>query len=122
MALDEYSGDALVAEKNYGGDMVRSTLEHSDDTANIKLVNSRRGKVIRADPIVALYEKGRVHHVGFLPELEDQLCGWVPGNESPDRLDALVHAITNLAKTVAPSAISDPSQLRQRRPYLRAVG
>jgi len=120
-ALDDYSGDVIVAEKNYGGDMVRSTLENSDQDAHIQLVNSRRGKVIRADPIVALYEKGRVHHVGVHKDLEDQMVGWVPGTDSPDRVDALVHGITALAKVVAPASISNPSQL-QRPTYLRAVG
>jgi phage terminase large subunit-like protein len=119
MALEEFGGDCLVPEKNYGGDMVRSTLENSDNTARIVPVTSRRGKVIRADPIVALYEKGRVHHVGHHTDLEDQLVSWVPGRDSPDRLDALVHVVTHLAKTASPAAISDPRHLRPR--WLRAI-
>lgn len=113
-ALETFSGDIIVAEKNYGGDMVKSTLTNSDQSSRIQLVNSRRGKVIRADPIVALYEKGRVHHVGLMQDLEDQLISWVPGQDSPDRLDALVHGITALAKVVAPAAIATPTQRRLR--------
>jgi phage terminase large subunit-like protein len=108
--LEAHAGDCLVPEKNYGGDMVRSTLESTGTKARITPVTSRRGKVIRADPIVALYEKGRVHHVGVLGDLEDQLISWVPGNDSPDRLDALVHAVTSLAKVASPSAIAVPTQ------------
>ena len=63
---------------------------------------------------------GRVH-VGVHKDLEDQMVGWVPGTDSPDRVDALVHGITALAKVVAPASISNPSQL-QRPTYLRAVG
>lgn len=116
-ALEVWSADYLVAETNYGGDMVRHTLETSVDQGvmlpRIVEVNSRRGKVIRADPIVGLYEKGKVHHVGLhLGDLEDQLVGWVPGSESPDRLDALVHGMTDLARTVAPATVATPDQLR----------
>jgi len=113
-AYREFEADAVVVETNYGGDMVRSTLESVDESPRIVEVNSRRGKVIRADPIVALYEKERVHHIGkALGDLEDQLVSWVPGNDSPDRLDALVHGITDLAKVVAPSTISTPANLGQ---------
>lgn len=112
-AYHEFGADAIVVETNYGGDMVRSTLESVDQSPRIIEVTSRRGKVIRADPIVALYEKSKVHHVGKnLGDLEDQLVSWVPGSESPDRLDALVHGLTELAKVTAPSTIASPSQLR----------
>jgi phage terminase large subunit-like protein len=115
-AYDTYSADVIVPEVNYGGEMVTSTLENVDEFPSIKPVHSRRGKVIRADPIVALYEQRKVHHVGNLQDLEDQLVSWVPGKDSPDRLDALVHAITALAKIVSPSVIASPSQLRLLRP------
>jgi phage terminase large subunit-like protein len=112
-AYREFSADAIVVETNYGGDMVRSTLENVDVFPRIEEVVSRRGKVIRADPIVAIYEKGRVHHVKRgLGELEDQLVSWVPGHDSPDRLDALVHAMHNLARTFEPSTIAEPGELR----------
>jgi phage terminase large subunit-like protein len=114
--LHRYSADYIVVEVNYGGDMVRSTIENTVDDGEemprIVEVTSRRGKVIRADPVVAFYEKARVHHVGaLLGDLEDQLVSWVPGDESPDRLDALVHGITDLAKVVAPAEIMDPRKI-----------
>lgn len=117
-AYEMYEADELVPEKNYGGEMVESTLRNIDEKPRIRMVHSRRGKVIRADPVVALYEQGKVHHVGNLQDLEDQLVSWVPGKDSPDRLDALVHAITALAKTVAPSTIATPSQLYRPTPQL----
>jgi phage terminase large subunit-like protein len=114
--MEKWSADCLIVERNYGGDMVRTTLENADQQARIVEVTSRRGKVIRADPVVALYERGLVHHVGAeLSDLEDQLLGWVPGTDSPDRLDALVHGITDLAKIVEPAAVADPRSLRNQQ-------
>jgi phage terminase large subunit-like protein len=121
---EKWSADAIVAEKNYGGDMVRHTLETSGYTgARIITVDSRRGKAIRAEPIVARYEKKLVTHVGEpgdLAELEDELCTWVPGvSASPNRLDALVHGATSLLRNLAPASIADPNKLLRR--HLRAV-
>lgn len=118
-AYETFSADAIVPEKNYGQDMVRYVLENSGYRgARIIPVESRRGKAIRAEPIVALYEKGRVHHVGRqgdLAELEDELTTWVPGEgDSPNRLDALVHAATNLARRGAPAQIADPTKINRR--------
>lgn len=97
-AYDTYHADKIVAEKNYGGEMVLSTLRHARKNGNAELVNSRRGKELRAEPIVALYEQGRVHHVVILETLETQMTTWVPGKgSSPDRVDALVHGLTELA-------------------------
>ncbi|MGO8683979.1 MAG: DNA-packaging protein [Thermoleophilia bacterium] len=93
--------DCIVAESNQGGDMVRSTLQTADDTVPVKLVVATHGKRVRAEPIAAMYEQGRVHHVGSLDVLDDQMAGWVPdmpGN-SPDRLDAMVWALTELMLT-----------------------
>jgi phage terminase large subunit-like protein len=115
-AYERYDADALVPETNFGGEMVTNTLRSVDESPRILPVHSRRGKVIRADPVVALYEQHKVHHVGNLQDLEDQLVSWVPGKDSPDRLDALVHAITSLAVAVAPSTIATPTQLRIIRP------
>lgn len=119
-AYDEWRADAIVPEKNYGQDMVRFVLENAGYAgARLIPVESRRGKAIRAEPIVALYEKGRVFHVGKqgdLAELEDELTMWVPGEgASPNRLDALVHAATNLAKQVMPASVSDPNVLLNGR-------
>lgn len=112
-AYDQYSADCVVVETNYGGDMVRATLENADVTMRIEEVTSRRGKVIRADPIVALYERGKVFHLSHgLGELEDQLVSWVPGSSSPDRLDALVHAMHSVAKIVEPASVASPTELR----------
>lgn len=89
--------DRIVAEKNFGGDMVESTLRMADPAVSIKLVSASRGKAVRAEPVAALYEDGRVFHVGTFPELEAEMTGWVPGDpESPNRLDALVWALTEL--------------------------
>ena len=119
-----YSADAIVAEKNYGGDMVRHTLESSGYTgARILLADSRRGKAIRAEPVVALYERHRVHHVGKqgdLVDLENEQTTWVPGEgDSPNRVDALVHGCTELAKAVMPAQIADPSKLTRPTPTAR---
>ena len=67
--------------------------------APIRLVRATRGKAARAEPVAALYERGLVHHVGAFAKLEDQMCDWMPGQKSPDRLDALVWALTELMLT-----------------------
>lgn len=90
--------DRIVAEANYGGDMVRSTIMTVDPDVPYRAVQATRGKAVRAEPVVAMYEQGRVHHVGTFGELEDEMCNWVPGTgmPSPNRVDALVWAITDL--------------------------
>ena len=90
--------DRIVAEKNFGGEMVESTLRAVDYHVPVRLVVASRGKAVRAEPISSLYEQRRVSHVGQFPELEDQLCSWDPAENgpSPDRLDALVWALTDL--------------------------
>lgn len=88
--------DRMVAEQNQGGEMVTLTIHNVDDTVPVKLVHASRGKQVRAEPISALYEQGKVHHVGTFPYLEDELCLWTPGDKSPNRLDALVWALTEL--------------------------
>ena len=88
--------DLIVAEKNQGGEMVELTIHQADPTVPVKLVHASRGKIVRAEPVAAKYEKGQVHHVGSFPALEDELCLYLPGDPSPNRLDALVHAMTEL--------------------------
>jgi len=90
--------DCIVAEVNNGGDLVAANIRALDPAANVRSVRASRGKYIRAEPVANLYTQGRVHHIGTFGALEDQLCGWTPqGNEgSPDRLDALVWAVTEL--------------------------
>lgn len=102
-AVDLYhhhGADRIVGERNYGGDMVRFTVATADKKASFKEVVASRGKSVRAEPISALYEQGRVHHVGEFPDLEDQMCNFTTsgfiGEGSPDRADALVWALTEL--------------------------
>lgn len=96
-AYREFKADCVVAEVNNGGDWIQRAVRARDTNVPYKQVRASRGKVIRAEPISSLYEQGRMHHVGLLPELEDQLCSFVPGiGSSPDRLDALVWAATEL--------------------------
>ena len=94
----ELKADRIIAEANFGGQMVESTIKTIDPNVPVKLVMASRGKRLRAEPVSALDEQGRIHHVGAFPMLEDQLCNWVPdsGDPSPDRLDARVWAITEL--------------------------
>ena len=88
----------IVGETNRGGDMVEHTVRTVDPDIAFKPVRATRGKATRAEPVAALYEQGKVHHVGFFPELEDEMCSYVPGDtRSPDRMDALVWALTDLA-------------------------
>lgn len=96
-AYDEFDADRLIAETNNGGDMVELTVRMVNPKVSFKKVTATRGKATRAEPIAALYEQGRVHHVGCFPQLEDQMTTWTPGDTSPDRIDALVWAVTELA-------------------------
>lgn len=108
-AFDEFQADKVVAEKNYGGEMVLSTLRNSRKGGPVDLVHSRRGKALRAEPVVGLYEQARVHHLDKFEKLETQMTEWVPGtSDSPDRVDALVHGITALYEGGGPATISRP--------------
>lgn len=91
-----YHADRIVAEVNNGGEMVELTLRMVDANIPYKAVSASRGKQVRAEPIAAIYEQGRGHHVGAFGALEDELCQWTPGDASPNRLDALVWAGTEL--------------------------
>lgn len=96
-AFSRHKGDRLVGEVNNGGDMIEATLRTVERGIPYRAVHATRGKQLRAEPVAALYEQGRAHHVGYFSALEDQLCQWEPGAEwSPDRLDALVWAATEL--------------------------
>lgn len=133
---EEYKADAIVVEKTYGQDITMRVMETSGlSGARIIGADDRRGKQIRAEPIVALYEKGRVYHVGAqgdLLDLEEEMTEWVPGHgPSPNRVDALVHAATELGKATLPSAFADPRTVlagtrfptggAPRRPDLRLI-
>ncbi|MEW1719759.1 hypothetical protein [Streptomyces sp. NPDC093109] len=110
----ELRADAIVVEKNYGGDMARQIvrqaweqLQRQGVTKGLLMpmvleVTAKVGKRLRAEPMAQLYEQDLVHHVGQYPVLEDQMVTWVAGMDSPDRMDACVHGLTELA---------DPDQL-----------
>ena len=91
-------GCPVVAEVNQGGALVRNAINSIDPNIKVFEVHSKHGKALRAEPIVLAYEQQRVHHIGYLAELEDQMTSWIPGetSKSPDRVDALVHAMTAL--------------------------
>jgi phage terminase large subunit-like protein len=99
-AMDRHQADRLVAEVNQGGDMVRQVLTQIDPALSYRAVHATRSKAVRAEPIASLYEQGRVHHLPGLGPLEDQMCRMTPqgfkGTGSPDRVDALVWALTDL--------------------------
>lgn len=108
-AYDHYEADLIVGEANNGGDLVESTLRAVNAQVNYRSVHARRGKYMRAEPVSALYQRGLVHHVGLWPELEEQMCSYVPGpaSGSPDRLDALVWALFELFIDPAPRVSDD---------------
>lgn len=93
-------GAPVVAEKNQGGAMIRNAIQQIDPNIPVFEVWSKQGKALRAEPVAMSYEQGRVHHLGFFAELESQMTQWVPGDsKSPDRIDALVLALTALLVT-----------------------
>ena len=100
--LYEYwKADKIIAESNYGGDMVALTLKTAskDKVIPFSLITATRGKAVRAEPIVSLDEQGKIHHAGIFEKLEDQMCSWIPYEphyKSPDRVDARVWALTEL--------------------------
>ena len=115
-AMERHGADRLVAEVNQGGQLVESVVRQVDPTVAYRAVHASRGKVARAEPVAALYEQGRVHHLRGLGALEDQMCRMTArgydGKGSPDRVDALVWALTELI--VEPAA-------KWRRPQVRSL-
>ena len=114
-----WQADKIIAEKNQGGQMVESTIKAVDRSVPVKLVHASRGKVVRAEPISALYEQKRVHHVGRFDSLEDQMCMFSIdnirsiSNGSPDRVDALVWGLTELFDKITGRRLvreNDPNQ------------
>jgi phage terminase large subunit-like protein len=99
-AYKTWGADRIVAEKNFGGAMVESTIRTADKHAPIKLVSASRGKYQRAEPVAALYEQNKIFHVGGFPELEEQLCNFsqagYQGGSSPDRADSAIWGFTEL--------------------------
>ncbi len=115
-AMEKWGAERLVAEVNQGGDLVESVIRQVDPMVPLKKVHASRGKVARAEPVSALYEQGRVKHLRGLGQLEDQMCRMTAqgyeGKKSPDRVDALVWALTELM--ILPAA-------KWRRPQVRAL-
>lgn len=105
-AAYEFGADSIVCEVNNGGEMVAHTIRTVDPNIKIKMVHASRGKKVRGEPVSALYDQGRVHHCGLFPQLEDQQVSWTGAatDDSPDRFDALVWAVTELALPKEPSA------------------
>lgn len=95
----DWEADKIVAEVNNGGQMVEDTIKNSDESLPVKQVHASRGKMVRAEPISALYESGKVHHVGKFPELEAEMVSFTgsDSDKSPNRLDAMVWALTELS-------------------------
>lgn len=113
IAVDAYKhfhADRIVAETNQGGDMVEATLRTLAPNVAYSRIHAKRGKVLRAEPVAALYEQHRVHHVGSFAAMEDQMCGFTADFDagkagySPDRVDALVYALTELMLGETPAA------------------
>jgi phage terminase large subunit-like protein len=115
-AYRKWSADCLVAEANQGGEMVERVIRSVADIP-VKLVRATRGKYVRAEPISALYEQGRVHHVGVFAALEDQMVAFTPSelsaDGSPDRMDALVWAATELFPDIVAPAMAPRVSARQ---------
>jgi len=98
-AYYEWQADRIIGEVNNGGDFIEELLRTVEENVPYRTVVASRGKAVRAEPISAIYEQGRAHHLGTFPRLEDQLCSWTPlDRESPDRLDALVWGMTELTQ------------------------
>jgi len=99
-AFELHKADRIIAETNNGGDLVVHLLQQVKNTIPVKKVTASRGKAVRAEPIAALSEQGKLHMVGYFTELEDELCEYEPGvsAKSPDRMDAMVWAVTELSE------------------------
>jgi phage terminase large subunit-like protein len=118
--FDRYEGDCIVGEINNGGDMVESTIRAVRTTVPFKEVTASRGKWVRAEPIAALYEQGRISHVGTFAALEDEMVNFGPngmvGDASPDRVDALVWALTELFPSIVKKVVKVVDKPKIDRP------
>lgn len=109
---NKWGAESIVAERNYGGQMVEHTIKTVDEGMRVRTVHSRRGKALRAEPVVARYEQSRVRHLEHLEDLESEQTSWVPGSgPSPNRVDALVHGITELGGGARVAAIGVPNSI-----------
>lgn len=106
-AYHQYQAHYVVAEVNQGGDLVETVLRAADPTLRFKAVRATKSKRCRAEPIAMLYEQKKIFHTRAFPELEQQMCRFMPGSgKSPDRVDALVWALTELMKSPRAPRIS----------------
>lgn len=110
----DLGADRLAAEVNFGGEMVEATIRTADRHVPVKVLRASRGKMQRAEPVSAVYEQGRVHHLGVFPDLEAEYTSWVPGDDwSPNRLDAAVWALTELGLEAGPpGGLRSPGERR----------
>jgi phage terminase large subunit-like protein len=113
-AYNVFHADRIIGEVNNGGDLIETVIRSIDRHVSYSAVRASRGKQLRAEPVSSLYERGLVHHVGAFPELEDQQCSWEPGQASPDRVDALTWAITELMITNEPTADEQIEAMKRR--------
>jgi len=123
-AYYEFKADAIVGEQNNGGDFIRDLVHSVDPNVAYRQVYATRGKATRAQPVSSLYEQGKIHHIGSLPDLEDELCTWMPDDlDSPDRLDACVAAGTLVQTAMGEVAVEtvQPSDLVWTRAGWRYV-
>lgn len=113
---EEVKADRLIAETNQGGDLVEATIRNVAKGISYGKIHAKRGKALRAQPVAAIYEQNRVHHCGTFDQLEDQMRTWAPdsGMDSPDRLDALVYAITALGMTFSGPVTTNAPAARAR--------
>lgn len=127
-AYGKYEADMIVAEANQGGEMVEAVIRSVNPDVPVKLVRASRGKYTRAEPVAAMYEQGRISHVGAFPALEDQMCAFTPqssadrSNGSPDRVDALVWAYTELFPSIIARVDDEEEEYRDMRTRSRVGG
>lgn len=114
-AARRWNAERVIVESNQGGDMVRATIHAVDPMLRVDKISAKHSKAARAEPVSALYERKLIHHAGFFPMLESQMISWVPNeSKSPDRMDALVHAVASLllANPVARASVQSPTSRR----------
>jgi phage terminase large subunit-like protein len=118
-AYHAWQANCIVAETNFGDDMVEATIRAYDPSVPVVKMHASKGKQQRAEPIVLTFQRGKTHIVGRMPALEDELCGWTPdGNmPSPGRLDAMVWALTELGAVKRP----EPEWVRRNREWNEAM-
>ena len=116
-AYHEFKRDRIVVEKNFGGEMVEHTIRSVDANVPVRMVTASRGKIVRAEPIATLYKQERVHHVGAMPTLEDQMTQFTgESGDSPDRMDALVWALTDCMEGSSAAGFLNALREKQEAP------